>query len=497
MEFNIARARAMAAKLCPFSTSLLLGLTPVKSDTSPPLSVDQHWRMYYNPQAIKDSEFTETDAAQHMLKACARLVQRHPERIQQMIPAKGDQAAYQGLAGMASEMVCQTLFYDALHAGIANGKLVDYDLVDAFATECKEANVEHMSLEQLFAALLNDMQSQHGKENANNQSDASSEGSGEANDGSDSQNRQPDDSHSPDELADAAQKEINASSTRRRAAAQAIQQFQSGSSVDGMRRPWEQPPPATSEDDHEFHNNLAFQAVKNVEETIADRGCDPGHALLDFMRDIKPHVSLAGVRLLKKLILEAVDRCSGYRDRRFDGRSRRQAAYSRVNQRQIIMPHDCGPVPQVAILVDTSGSMDAQQLNTALGFVGDVLRELQITTGIDVMLGDLELLKTEKIFHKEQLAEMDLVGAGGTHMGRCIRTSLKRLRKLRRDPNLVICLTDGYTPWELVPADVGVPFIVGITSYSAEYKTHRDTHWSEEDFPSFAHRVFLNPKDQI
>jgi predicted metal-dependent peptidase len=103
---------------------------------------------------------------------------------------------------------------------------------------------------------------------------------------------------------------------------------------------------------------------------------------------------------------------------------------------------------RVAVVVDTSGSMSAEDL-------AQCLEELRVIAasrrGVAV-----EVIPCDSHAHPAQrlrdLRAVQLVGGGGTDLGEGIRAALD----LRPAPRAVITRTDGYAPWpSSTPDDAG------------------------------------------
>ncbi len=95
----------------------------------------------------------------------------------------------------------------------------------------------------------------------------------------------------------------------------------------------------------------------------------------------------------------------------------------------------------MAIVIDTSGSMGAEELAAVLGEVTGVLREVGIRGNrITVLACDADVHTTARVTSTEQIT---LAGGGGTDMRVGIAAALAAPER----PQVVIVLTDGYTPW--------------------------------------------------
>jgi predicted metal-dependent peptidase len=122
-----------------------------------------------------------------------------------------------------------------------------------------------------------------------------------------------------------------------------------------------------------------------------------------------------------------------------DLEARERPTYHRPHRRQgalgnVLLPGTYGLKPEVAVVVDTSGSMGERELAQALGEIKGILRHHRPT----VYTVDAEVHAAQKVFSLEQVK---LLGGGGTDMGRGIEKAVED------GHDLVVVLTDGYTPW--------------------------------------------------
>ena len=129
--------------------------------------------------------------------------------------------------------------------------------------------------------------------------------------------------------------------------------------------------------------------------------------------------------------------------------------YTRISRRQaaaggIVLPALRRPVPEVAVVVDTSASVDDGLLAQALGEIDGILASQGINDGsVTVLATDSAVHEVGRVRHAR---DAPLGGGGGTDMTVGIDTALR----LRPRPQLIIVLTDGETPWPTQPAPVPV-----------------------------------------
>jgi len=98
------------------------------------------------------------------------------------------------------------------------------------------------------------------------------------------------------------------------------------------------------------------------------------------------------------------------------------------------------PEPNVAVVVDTSLSVGDKQLAISLAEIEGILRAAGQRKGVRVLAVDAAVQTCKRIFSARQV---EPVGGGGTDM----RVGLERAITLHPKPEVIIVITDGYTPW--------------------------------------------------
>ncbi|GAA0449790.1 hypothetical protein Ade02nite_58860 [Paractinoplanes deccanensis] len=135
-------------------------------------------------------------------------------------------------------------------------------------------------------------------------------------------------------------------------------------------------------------------------------------------------------------VREAAAWAAGAVDYTYRRPSRRGAAV-----RGVVLPSLRRPMPRVAVVVDTSGSMGDEQLRAVLAEVAGVLRAVGIGHNrVAVLSCDADVHAVRQV---ATVGEVTLEGGGGTDM----RVGIERALQARQRPQIVIVLTDGLTPW--------------------------------------------------
>ncbi|MFD6185596.1 VWA-like domain-containing protein [Streptomyces goshikiensis] len=142
-------------------------------------------------------------------------------------------------------------------------------------------------------------------------------------------------------------------------------------------------------------------------------------------------------RALSGAVREATAWAAGAVDYTYRRPSRRSPALGG----RVVLPSLRRPLPRVAIVIDTSGSMGEDDLAAALAEVTGVLREVGVGAHrVAVLACDADVHAVTRVTSAEQVT---LAGGGGTDMTVGIGAALA----LPDRPNIVVVLTDGYTPW--------------------------------------------------
>lgn len=222
-----------------------------------------------------------------------------------------------------------------------------------------------------------------------------------------------------------------------------------GSGADGVRRPWE------------LMRGEGGGLPPGERKLIA---CQVASQVLGRSREGRGRMANSWVRWAEGLLDPKVDwrKALGAELRKGVGAvsGRVDYTYRRPSRRasvsgDVVLPALERPVPDVAVVCDTSGSMSEAQLGRVLVEVDGLLRSLGLArTRVRVLAADAAVHTVQKVANAGQLR---LVGGGGTDM----RAGIEAAVHLRPRPSVVVVLTDGMTPW---PAQrpKGVQVVVGL-----------------------------------
>jgi predicted metal-dependent peptidase len=218
-----------------------------------------------------------------------------------------------------------------------------------------------------------------------------------------------------------------------------------GSGCDGQPRVWDCDRPGLSPVDVRM---VARNTARQIREHTQQRGDTPEgwQRWADDM--LEPSVNWR--RQLAAHVRRGAADVAGRVDFTYRRPSRRASAIP-----DVVMPSLRQPLPQVALVIDTSGSMSDTMLGQALGEVAGVLRSLGVARrNLRVIACDARAYRAQQV---RDLGAIRLEGGGGTDMG----AGLDAAAALRPRPDLIIVLTDGHTPWRSAPPG-GIRVVVGL-----------------------------------
>jgi predicted metal-dependent peptidase len=195
---------------------------------------------------------------------------------------------------------------------------------------------------------------------------------------------------------------------------------------------------------------------RQVAQDVIAHGQQPGTVPAGLLRwaEAVLHPKVNWRTLLAAELRRAVAEVAGAVDYSYRRPSRRSAVAGPV-----VLPALRRPVPEVAVVCDTSGSMTEDLLAAALAEVEGLLRSLGLARQVRVLACDTAVAPAQRVSSARQV---QLVGGGGTDMGAGIAAAVA----LRPRPAVTVVLTDGYTPWPPA-APKGTRVVVGLLGQGA------------------------------
>lgn len=460
MSALLARARLQACRHWPFASHAILSMVSIPRPGLGTLSVDQHWRLYYDEAALQ--EFGIEHAAGIILHEVDHLIKRHHKR---------------GKFVAGNDAWKWDVWNNATDAGI-NGGLRDQGIpLPANLIYPETFNLPSgLSAEEYFRELV--QQDEDAKQDQPNDSqeekhDDPQEGTGgsdsqdqgrETNDGEDTQTADSDageptgEQGQGDSDAEGQSAATDGSPCEAGGDTDAQPVGTSGSCSDGRQRPWELGPPDDDNPglDESDQEQLIHETAKNVLEKGCGKGAG-GHRR--WAEDIIDPPLDPAAKLLN-LVRRYCDVTVGVGERSYRRPSRRNG-----NPR-MALPSNVAPLARITAIVDTSGSMRADDLGLTLGMIRKVLHSFRIRDGIRVVTGDTQG-RTKQLCLSDPRS-IDLTGGGGTDMSALVAEVLN----VRPQPQMILVCTDGWTPWP--KENPGVPIVAcisrGVDELPDEYK---------------------------
>lgn len=228
-----------------------------------------------------------------------------------------------------------------------------------------------------------------------------------------------------------------------------------GSACDGLPRGYELP---ATEQAGALSPLTAMQLRKHIAvefgQHLSGRGTRPGEHLRWIEQIQRPR--LPWPQLLAAAVRRAVAWAAGQQDYTYGRLSRRQSATPQTR-----LPGMRRPVPEVTLVLDTSGSIDDELLSQALGEVEGAIRASGVRKeSVSVVVCDAHVQSVDRVGSARQVV---LGGGGGTDM----RVGIEHAAGLRPRPQIVVVLTDGWTPWPVRPVP-GVAVVAGLLGHRGD-----------------------------
>jgi predicted metal-dependent peptidase len=225
-------------------------------------------------------------------------------------------------------------------------------------------------------------------------------------------------------------------------------QWDCGSGCDGVDRPWDGQGEGRGLNDRDGE----FLRLGVASEMQRCEAQEPGSVPAGWVRwaeQVLPS-RVDWRRVLAAEVQAGVVRVAGMVDYSYRRPSRRSESTPSV-----IMPTLVRPIPDVAIVCDTSGSMSGDLLGRVLAEVEGLLQRVGLRgTNVRVLSCDAQVHSVKRVSRASQI---ELLGGGGTDMGEGITQALA----LKPRPSIIVVLTDGFTPWP-TQAPRGAKVIVGL-----------------------------------
>lgn len=211
-----------------------------------------------------------------------------------------------------------------------------------------------------------------------------------------------------------------------------------GSAVDGEPREYEEKDTddgSVDESTEEFLKRKTAESIMDFEKS--NPGSVPGGLLREAKDILDPQVDWQSE--FAALIRHVSALHAGYADYSYQRPSRRSSgsAFIMPSMRQ-------PPAPEITIILDTSGSMDeSKELAMALGEMEEIVsRSARFSVSQSVRIINCDAADNVAVVVRD-LKDFEIIGGGGTDM----RVGIKAAAEMKPAADIIITITDGYTPW--------------------------------------------------
>lgn len=457
---KMAAGRLRAVQDYPYFSSVLFALVPVPVPGIGTWAIDPKWRLYFDPQTVEDWTVEQVEFA--WLHEAGHALREHARRAKSIgvTPATHDVWNVAGDCEINDDLLRDRLTppFEVCHPGRFG--FADGDFAESYYSRL---------MEQVNNARAND----HSDGSGGGQGDQSAAGSGAGDDDSASGGSSSpgnDDSATPPGAG------------RQRGTGGQISGVpipDCGSGADGVPRPWDKPEAADGSGkaaDGTEGVNDAEQVVirRKVAQDVLDaakkgRGSVPGGLERWAQATLEPP-KIPWRTVLRSAVRGGYAEAAGKMDYTFSRPSRRRVP-------NVVLPALRAPIPRVAIVVDTSGSMGQTDINAAWVEVLGALKALgSRREHLTVWACDADAEKVSNL-HGDR---PHLYGGGGTNMGVGMEKAMDVPRHER--PNVLVVLTDGETPWP-AQAPKDTPVVVGLIGTNPP------------PAPEWARSVLIDPND--
>ena len=439
---KVRAARARAAFLRWYFRHALYALVPRESRMAPTMGVDQFGRLYYNPAFVASVSVEEL--ATVMLHEIGHVLRRHHERARALgvteatqdvmniasdcelnddlrdeIKSQGDLAPLPGKPWLPADIGCPDhQVWEVYYAHIM-------DHAEKLAAEIEE---------QQQAGEGNGAESQQGKSGGG---DEGKDGQGKSGSGQGKSGQQQ--GQQQGKGGKGGQKPKSGSGSQGQSGGSGWNgRHKCGSAAHGVRQPWEDASPSSGGGegvDNADWRDIEKRVAKDIRESVQkSRGSVPG-GWVEWADEVLRPVRIPWEQEIAGEVRWAINDVAGMVIHTYRRPSRRQSAVP-----DILLPSMRRPVPVVAIVGDTSGSMSEEDLALVRGTVSDIAQAMGATVAF--IATDAAVHGGVQRVHDGRHAV--LAGRGGTDMRVGIECALTEVTPR---PDVIVVITDTFTPW--------------------------------------------------
>lgn len=496
---KLSAGRIIALQQRPYFAKILLAMTPHERIGLGTFAVDQRWRMYYDP--AKCLLWTVDEIAAVWIHEAEHIMRNHASRFQELDGMNHDASTFNKAADAAINsdlrdtgvilpnpelryyaepttenptwrkgMSAEEMYFISHGNGILKTTPQgttdeDYKEQDTEETDTEASDSPSSSQDSEDQTAneeeSDDTDSDTDDENTNSEddnkgsdekSDASSDSSESDSSGLPSDTEEPDSNPSED-AASGSQEDINNDSENDSSGSDPGDKGPTsgknatdghkpdcGSMVDGEKRDYEETDDndgSVEEATGEYFKRETAEAI--IEYDKSNPGKVPGSLIRDAKNTLDPQIDWQ--EEFAALIRNISATLSGYTDYSYQRPSRRSSG------QQFILPSmRQPPAPEIAIVLDTSGSMkESKELALGLAEMEEIIsRTARFSQSTAVRIINCDAASNAAVVVKD-LKDFVITGGGGTDM----RVGIKAAAELTPRADVIITVTDGYTPWPI------------------------------------------------
>lgn len=456
---KLASGRILAMGSHPYLSKALLALTPVMREGLGTFAVDKRWRLYYDPKMCL--EWTPQEIAAVWLHECGHVLRGHQKRFEELGESQNaEQWNHAADAAINTDLQDDKVllpnperrFYaqsNQLYPQWRKGMTTEemYEI----AKSQKGSDAPPKPEASSDTKTEKDGPSSEDEQSTDNSNDAPSS-QGERDEESEQESEQGSSSSESDQ-GDSDDIDSSSSSSSSGSESEENDETQGegngegsdslgtdcGSGATGGTRDYEE----ESTDDgslDEFDRELIREEVARDIMDAQNAGKVPGGWVREAADILDPKVDWR--QEMRAWMRKAVAYIAGQTDYSYKRPSRRYPSS------KIIMPSMRAlKPPTVRIVLDTSGSMTPELLGQSLSEISDIVHQVTQQAGEPI-----EVVNCDAGSHTIQVIQdiqaFEIVGGGGTDM----RVGIEAAAQAHPTPDVILTVTDGYTPWPNKPS---------------------------------------------
>lgn len=456
-------ARVIASEKQPYLSTAIFAMAAVKVEGLGTFASDAKWRLYFDPEKLM--EWPVDQLAGVILHEVGHCIRGHANRFETL----GEPTGNAKIFNIAGDSLINIDLRDE-HIALPEGAVyIDTLQQQGIAVE------REMSAEQIYHLIK-----EKAEENCTCTPDPSDKGdttsdSGPEGEGGNKDSSQDTDSSDSEPKQDEGNAQEDSPENQEGKGSEPCPvhkpAWDCGSAADGVPREYEKEGDKVDGGvDAERGDLIRQQVAVDIAQHAKNRGNVPAGLERWAKELLDPTVDWR--RELASIVRRSFAQVAGLRDYTYQRPSRRDSSMRSQGQ-GVILPAMRQPnPPKVAIVIDTSGSMSEDELTYALSETQGVLRSLGSSgRNIQVITCDAQA-HSSKV---NSISKVNLEGGGGTDM----RVGIEEAMSNGSKPDVVIVLTDGFTPWPDEPLK-GATLIAGLTDER-----------SSSDVPEWARAVMI------